>query len=189
MGVWCKSLKIVKYVLVKNYAWLRKYLPLILSFTNSKRRAMFDKCNLNLRHLTSFAPSVFKCAVYFLLLFPTFFCQCLSWSLDPTTNSKTRNHKSYNQSDYFWWKINNKKTNNTWKTYSHCKKVNLWKLKSKVWKLGVRSWIWWTRHLFWITELSQEFFWKQYASMSMEVNELRGKSFRKRGIWNWFSPF
>ena len=74
-----------------------------------------------------------------MLLFPAFFCQCLSWSLDPTTNSKTRNHKSYNQSDYFWWKINNKKTNNTWKTYSHCKKVNLWKLKSKVWKLGVGS--------------------------------------------------
>ena len=69
-----------------------------------------------------------------MLLFPAFFCQCLSWSQNPTTNSKTRNHKSYNQSDCFLWKLNNKKTNNTWKTCSHCKEVNLCKLK--VWKLG-----------------------------------------------------
>ena len=64
-------------ILEKNCARLRKkrwlgYSQLILSLTLSRRRAMFDKCNLNLRHLTSFAPSVFNAQFifcYFFLLF------------------------------------------------------------------------------------------------------------------------
>ena len=106
-----------------------------------------------------------------------------NWPLDPTTNSETTNPDFLRIS--LWIRlflIKKYITNNTWKTWSHCKEGTEYLMLSKFVKIRIKSlktgsWIWWTRHLFWITMLSQDVFLKAICFNVHGSEWIEGKKF------------
>ena len=153
---------------------MRKYLPLILSLTNSKRRAMFDKCNLNLRHLTSFALSVFNAQFIFCYFFLLFSANLyLGHQIQQPILKLGISNVITNQIVYDEKLIT--KTQTILEILFSLKGSKFVKIEIKSLEIG--CWIWWTRQLFWITELSQDVFLKAICLNVHGSEWIEGKKF------------